>query len=91
MNNQNTLPITLRTDKTIAWLMESRDRWKCKCLQAKLQLKRQALALKRARDGRLQMKIQLRALKERNRKVELMIQVQQDQLSELKKSTHQRR
>jgi hypothetical protein len=85
MNNQNTLPIPLRADKAIAWLTESRDQWKQKCLQAKLQLKRQTLALKRARDGRLHLKHLLQSLKTKNQKLELILQKQQAQLSELKK------
>lgn len=85
MSNQNISSLPLRTDKTIAWLIESRDQWKNKCLSAKLQLKRQTLALKRARDGRLQMKRLVKSLKEQNRKLELMVQTQQDQISELKK------
>lgn len=85
MNYQNILSIPLRADKTIAWLIESRDQWKCKCLRAKLQLKRQTLALKRARDGRFQLKNQLRSLTEQNRKLELMVESQKNQISELKK------
>lgn len=87
MNTLNTFSLPPRTDKTIAWLMESRDQWKNKCLQAKLKLKRQTLALKRARSGRLQQKVLLRTLKERNRELELTIQIQQTQLSELKKKS----
>lgn len=85
MNPQNTFSIPLRADKTIAWLMNSRDQWKQKCLRAKLQLKRQTLALKRVRDGRSQQKNQLKFLKKQNRELELMVQAQKDQISELKK------
>jgi hypothetical protein len=85
MNNQNTSSIPIRADKTISWLTESRDQWKHKCLRAKLQLKRQTLALKRSRDGRLQLKCLVKSLREQNRKLELMVKAQQDQLSELKK------
>lgn len=89
MKSQNsTLP---RTDKTIAWLIESRDQWKHKCLRAKLQLKRQTLALKRVREGRLQLKNMLATLKEQNQKLELIVQSQQEKLSEIKKTPHPKR
>ena len=86
MNSQNTYPTLTRTDKTIAWLIESRDQWKHKCLRAKLQLKRQTLALKRAREGRSQLKNMLASLKKRNEKLELTVHSQQVQLSEIKKN-----
>jgi hypothetical protein len=85
MNIQSTSLVKYRTDKTIAWLMESRDEWKLKCMQAKLKLKRQTLALKRSRDVRSQQKITFRSLLQRNLKLELIVQTQQEQLSELKK------
>lgn len=85
MNNQSTPTTPIRVDKTIAWLKESRDQWKEKCLRAKTQLKRKTLALKRALQGRSQLKSSLRSEKERNRKLESMVQTQQDQLSKLKK------
>jgi hypothetical protein len=85
MNTANAFSISPRTDKTITWLIESRDQWKIKCLQAKLKLKRQTLALKRIRDSRLQQKKLLKALKEKNRELELTVQSQQNQLLELKK------
>lgn len=91
MNCQNISPISLRADKTIAWLMESRDQWKVKCLRAKLQLKRQTLALKRAREGRLQLKNLLKSLRAQNRKLELMVHSQKDQISELKKKHSSKR
>lgn len=86
MNILNTSPVKHRTDKTIAWLIESRDEWKLKCMQAKLQLKRQTLALKRSRDVRSQQKITFRSLLKRNLELELLVQMQQKQLSELKKN-----
>lgn len=84
MDYQN-ISVPLRADKTIAWLTESRDQWKQKCLQAKLQLKRQTLALKRTREGRRQLKNLIKSLKKDNREFELIIQSQKDQISELKK------
>lgn len=91
MNCQSKSTTPIRADKTIAWLIESRDQWKQKCLRAKIQLKQKTLALKRVREGRSQLKNLLRSEKERNRELGLMVQTQQSQLSELKKSTHQRR
>ncbi len=85
MNSQHSFTTPLRVDKTIAWLKDSRDQWKHKCLRTKLQLKRITLALKRARDGRLQLKKQLRSLGKQNQELESTIQAQQSQLSELKK------
>lgn len=63
MNSQSSPTVSPRIDKTIAWLIQSRDQWKDKCTAAKLQLKRQTLATKRAREGRLQLKTQLKDLK----------------------------
>lgn len=85
VNYENSSSTPIRADKTIAWLMESRDHWKQKCLQAKLQLKRKTLALKRVRDGRNQLKTLINSLKMQNRKLELMVQIQKDLISELKK------
>lgn len=85
VDSQNTFNTPKRTDKTIAWLMESRDQWKQKCLEVKTQLKRKILALKRAREGRSQLKSQLRSELERNRKFVQMAETQQNQISELKK------
>jgi predicted RNase H-like nuclease (RuvC/YqgF family) len=82
MQNPLTVP---RVDKTIDWLKRSRDQWKDKCIAAKLQLKRQTLAVKRSRDGRIQMKTELKALKKRNRELESKVQSQHIQISELKK------
>lgn len=85
MNSKNTLDVPVRADKTIAWLTESRDQWKKKCLQAKTQLKRKTLALKRVRDGRSQLKHLLRSEQKQNRKHALTVKTQKDQISELKK------
>jgi hypothetical protein len=85
MNNQNPPSLFPRIDKTIAWLILSRDQWKDKCIAAKLQLKRQTLAVKRAREGRLQLKSDLKALKELNQQLESKVQSQHNQLLELKK------
>ena len=57
--------ISQRIDKTIEWLEHSRDQWKMKCLEAKLQLKRQTLATKRARKGRSDLKDELKEARER--------------------------
>lgn len=50
MNNENKLP--LRADKTLVWLEESRDKWKEKCKETKLRLKRQTFAVKRLKNNR---------------------------------------
>jgi hypothetical protein len=47
-----------RIDKTIDWLIKSRDVWKEKCLKAKLDLKMRSLSVKRLRDGRDKWKYQ---------------------------------
>jgi hypothetical protein len=46
-----------RVDKTLAWLVDSRNKWKDKCLGTKLHLKRQVLATKRARESREEWKL----------------------------------
>jgi len=46
-----------RVDKTLVWLANSRDKWKEKCIETKLQLKRQILAAKRARESREKWKV----------------------------------
>jgi len=43
---------SLRPDKTLQWLEESRDSWKEKTKTTKEDLKKQKLAVKRARSGR---------------------------------------
>src|SRR5580692_9709184 len=43
---------SLRPDKTLQWLEESRDSWKEKTKMTKDDLKKQKLAVKRARNGR---------------------------------------
>lgn len=86
MNTQNSFSARFRTDKTIAWLTESRDEWKLKCMQAKLKLKRQTLALKRSRDIRLQQRSKFRSLLKQNSELEFLVKTQQEQLAELKKN-----
>lgn len=44
--------LSSRPDKTLQWLEESRDSWKEKTKVTKDDLKKQKLAVKRARDGR---------------------------------------
>jgi hypothetical protein len=44
--------MSLRPDKTLQWLEESRDSWKGKTKETKNDLKKQRLAVKRARSGR---------------------------------------
>jgi hypothetical protein len=45
-----------RLDKALQWLKSSRDSWKAKAKEAKLKLKKQTLAVKRARDERDRLK-----------------------------------
>jgi hypothetical protein len=44
--------LSSRPDKTLQWLEESRDSWKEKTKETKNDLKKQKLAVKRARSGR---------------------------------------
>ena len=45
--NKSEVPPTIRMDKTIDWLIQSRNEWKQKCVDTKLKLKRQTLETKR--------------------------------------------
>ena len=44
--------LPVRIDKTLEWLTRSRDKWKDKCKETKLLLKRQTFASKRLKEGR---------------------------------------
>ena len=44
--------LSSRPDKTLQWLEDSRDSWKGKTKETKNDLKKQKLAVKRARNGR---------------------------------------
>jgi hypothetical protein len=48
-----------RVDKALEWLKLSRDSWKAKAKEAKLKLKKQTLAVKRAREERDRLKCHL--------------------------------
>lgn len=48
--DENKLPH--RVDKALSWLADSRNTWREKCKKAKLQLKRQTLAIKRLKESR---------------------------------------
>ena len=48
-----------RVDKALEWLKISRDSWKAKAREAKLKLKKQTLAVKRAREERDHLKCRL--------------------------------
>lgn len=50
LNYEKKLPF--RVDKTLAWLSDSRNKWREKCKTTKLQLKRQTFAIKRVKEGR---------------------------------------
>ena len=77
-----------RIDKTLAWLTDSRNKWKDKCLETKLNLKRQVLATKRARESREEWKLTSTRLKQKlieNLKHTRDLQRQNDELkSQLK-------
>ena len=51
-SKQSNNPLPLRVDKTLKWLEESRDSWRSKAKTAKYSLKKQKLAVKRARTSR---------------------------------------
>jgi len=75
-SNPSDYPQSLRPDKTLQWLEESRDSWKEKTRMTKNTLKIQTLAVKRARNGRELLQEELakektahyRALEELNQK-----------------------
>lgn len=83
--NQSNRYTSGRIDKTIEWLNHSRDIWKEKCLEAKLQLKRQNLATKRAREGRTLLKSELKRLQEHIAALEAKLENQEKNLYEIKK------
>lgn len=62
MDNENKLPT--RVDKALAWLADSRNKWKEKCKETKLQLKRQTFAVKRLKDNRNDWKLSSIRLKQ---------------------------
>lgn len=64
MDNHASSDLPKRIDKTLDWLADSRDKWKEKCTDTKLKLKRQTLALKRTRDSRNEWKVHNDALKQ---------------------------
>ena len=73
--NENNLP--QRVDKTIAWLINSRDGWKDKCIETKLNLKRQTQENKRVRGSRDELKLRNVRLKlelSESKKLNLMLQ-----------------
>jgi hypothetical protein len=95
--NENNLP--KRVDKTIAWLINSRDGWKDKCIETKLNLKRQTQGTKRVKNSRdeyklknIRLKLELAESKELNlmlqdriRELDSQIQSKSNELYELKK------
>jgi hypothetical protein len=88
MDNQNSTQSkgpSGRIDKTIEWLNQSRNSWKEKCLEAKLQLKRQNLATKRAREGRIILKSELKKLQEHITALEAKLENQEQHLHDIKK------
>ncbi len=55
--------LSKRVDKTLLWLVQSRDSWKEKCVEAKLALKRQVQEYKRVIIRRDELKLQNARLK----------------------------
>lgn len=51
-NTDNKKKLSVRVDKTLAWLADSRDVWREKCKNTKLKLKCRTLAVKRLKDNR---------------------------------------
>lgn len=84
---EKTFNIPERLDKFVDWLSISRDQWKRKCTDAKLELKQQVLATKRARDGRALLKQELVEAKSRITDMEILIKDQSEQLEALKKKS----
>lgn len=95
--NEKELP--KRIDKALAWLANSRDKWREKCKEAKLLLKRQTLAVKRLRESRTdhelstvrikyestQSKQEISTLKKRVGELESLVEVYRNENQILKK------
>lgn len=64
LNSPEAQKLPLRLDKTLQWLEESRDSWKEKTKATKDSLKKQKLAVKRAREGRESLHYELTKEKE---------------------------
>lgn len=88
---QDKFAATKRIDKTLNWLEYSREQWKEKCMEAKLQLKRQTLATKRVREGRVNLKNELRLAQNRIKELESISEQQSKQIDELKKKCSSKR
>lgn len=96
-DTENELPT--RVDKALDWLAFSRDKWKEKCKNSKLQLKRQTLAVKRLRISRDVWKssnLSLRYESDKNKQIisslqrrvdelEILIEKQKIEIQDLKK------
>ena len=95
--NESKLP--KRVDKALVWLADSRNKWKEKCMKAKLQLKRQTFGIKRVKDSRddwklrnirlkyqsIESKQKISFLQRRVDELEYQIQDQKKEIHELKK------
>ena len=79
--NENEPP--KRVDKTLAWLVDSRNTWKKKCMKTKLQLKRQTSAVKRVKDSRDEWKLRHIRLKQESIKFEKKVSSLQRRIDEL--------
>ncbi len=89
-NEKSKLPI--RVDKTLKWLEDSRDSWKEKTKETKDELKKQKLAVKRAREARDQLKQRESAREEaysNNQKQLAEKERENEQLKNQLKSAHQ--
>ncbi len=99
LNNYEEHGLQKRVDKALAWLANSRDKWKVKCMNTKLQLKRLTQENKRVRDSRegwklrnSRLKRELIGCKEKNisfqnrvKELESQIESKNCELNELKK------
>jgi hypothetical protein len=72
-----------RVDKTLVWLEHSRNKWKEKCLKAKLLLKRQTFTTKRLIKGRNEWKLSAIQFKEELSQSKKTISVLQQHIKKL--------
>lgn len=85
LDNEKALPT--RIDKALAWLSDSRNKWRDKCKAAKLLLKRQTFAIKRLKEGRDSWKITSVMLKQELIQSKQKISALQQRIDELESQT----
>jgi chromosome segregation ATPase len=81
LDHEKKLPT--RIDKALAWLSDSRDKWREKCKATKLLLKRQTFAIKRLKEGRDSWKITSVMLKQELIQSQQKISTLQQRIDEL--------